>query len=656
MRDEPESDPGDGDDYSDNGNPLENGPSVHGAIPVLKGTAIVLALASLVAYPLLSSIAIFWWMAVISLSLGLVVLTLDGWKLQPPSPCRDSKWELMLWGLAICAVAFNLLVHRPDTDDALYLNIAANAADAPDESLMAEDRMQGIEGLSFHSPVYLSNSIEPLWGVMSYLTGTRAQLWFHVAHAALGALFIVLAYAALFRMLVPDRWLLAVAVLLIILLGAGGTQNHWYGNLSFVRVWQGKCTFLHVFLPLTFVYSMRFAMQPSLYGWGLLAAAQIAAVGMSSSAIWVEPLAAGTGLLCGALGKGLKGWLRVLMGCIASSYVLGVGLILKGLLASRAAKILSENFRLRDYKSPTGFQEVLDTTGQALDWALKNVMGDGVLIYLCLGGMLICWAVCRSAMARRLAVLLPLLTLLFVMNPFAEKLIMANLTGPVFYRGTWLLPIPVFMTIAFLSALDIDPKRIPRKTLIAFMIVSLAGYVARVGDFNPYDRRNGIFYGRPGVKISPDILQVLRQAMNRLAPGAHVIAPSQFGPWFPTFQHPLYPVTVNTWYTLVRKHELTSEEVEWRIGLTDYISGAPGPEGFPEKLEEGLDYFGIQGVIVDDRSSSQEEIEAILQRNRFELMEVLEFRGEARYRLWVRPADDADIQNAPEWKVVELRS
>ncbi len=246
-------------------------------------------------------------------------------------------------------------------------------------------------------------------------------------------------------------------------------------------------------------------------------------------------------------------------------------------------------------------------------------------------------------MARRLAVLLPLLTLLFVMNPFAEKLIMANLTGPVFYRGTWLLPIPVFMTIAFLSALDIDPKRIPRKTLIAFMIVSLAGYVARVGDFNPYDRRNGIYYGRPGVKISPDILQVLRQAMNRLAPGAHVIAPSQFGPWFPTFQHPLYPVTVNTWYTLVRKHELTSEEVVWRIALTDYISGAAGPEGFPEKLEEGLDYFGIQGVIVDDRSSSQGEIEAILQRNRFELMEVLEFRGEARYRLWVRPADDPGI-------------
>jgi hypothetical protein len=615
--------------------------------------ALVLTLLGLGAYPFLSRILVFWWLGMAALFLGLLALALDRWQLDMPQPHRSRVWEAGLWGLALAAVVFNLTVHRPDPDDALYVNVAASSADQPDLPLMDRDEMQGIEGLPFHSPVYLTNSIEPLWGMLSRFTGIRAQLWFHVVHAALGAFFIILAYAVLLRLLVPERWLLALILLLIVLLGTGGPLNHWYGNLAFVRVWQGKCTFLNVFLPLTFAYGMRFGMRPSMVGWVLLATAQISAVGMSSSAIWVEPLAGGIGLLCGALGRGWAGWRRVVVGCFASAWVIAVGLHLKSLIRGSAERILRDDFRLRSYDAMAGYRDVLDRPGEALDWAWTNVMGEGPLLYLCLGAILIGWTVGRHSLARRFAVLSPLLTLAFVMNPYIEKLVMANLTGPVYHRSSWLLPIPLFITLLFLSPLDLDPKRVPRKMVVLFMIVGVMGYVTRVSPFTTVDERNRIYYGAPGVKIHPEVLESLEQAVERLPAGAYVIAPTQVSFWFPTFHHRLYPVTVHALYTYKRSSFITRDEADWRVALTEYVAGEARQEDAPGRLREGVDHFGIQGVIVDLHNQWRDEVESVLADARFQAVEPPS--ADARYQLWTRPADDPGVRDASRWKIMELR-
>lgn len=618
-----------------------------------KAAAVVLALLGLVAFPFFSRIVIYWWLGLAALLLGLFVLAIERWRLDAPEPRRSRAWEAALWGLALAAVIFNLFVHRPDPDDALYINIAASAADHPGQALMDRDMMQGIEGLPFHSPVYLSNSIEPLWGMMSWLTGIRAQLWFHGVHAGLGALFIVLAYSVLFRLLLPDRWLVGLVVFLILLLGAGGPLNHWYGNLAFVRVWQGKCTFLHVFLPLTFAYGMRFGMRPSLYGWVLLAAAQISAVGMSSSAIWVEPLAAGIGLLCGALGRGWAGWGRVMTGCFSSVWIIAVGLRLKSELSRYAERILRDDFRLRDYDAMVSHTEVLDRTGEALEWAWTNFMGHGPLIYLCLGSILISWTVCRHSLARRFAVLAPLLTLSVVMNPYIEKFVMANLTGPVYHRSSWLLPIPVFMTLLLMGALEIDPKQVPRRLVLGFMAIALLGYVLRASDFTTVEPANRIYYGPPGVKIHPKELEALEQAMEAMPAGSHVIAPTQVSFWFPTFHDPLYPVTVHKLYTYKRASLITSEEARWRGVLTEYVSGEARPERAPELLREGVDFFGVRGVIVDLHNMWREEVEGILREKGFEALDPPS--DKARYQLWLRPSDHPAVGHDAGWKIFELR-
>lgn len=627
----------------------------------VRWTAIALAGGALIGFPLLGQVVVFWWLALVALGAGGLVLLWGSERGADEAPHRSPAWELGLWALALAGVALNLFVHSPDPDDALYINMAAGAAEHPDEPLLQRDMMHGIEGVPFHRPMYRSDSIELLWGAMTWLTGRPAQLWFHVAHAGLGGLFIVLAYAALFRLLVPDRWLLALGALLVILIGAGGPLNHWYGNLAFVRIWQGKCTFLHVVLPLTFAWGMRFGRRPSPYGWLLLAAAQTAGLGLSSTAIWVGPLASGLGVLCGALADVKPGsrdaravvlavGRRIAAGGIASAYVLAVGVHLKFQLQASSERILREDFRLRDYNATLGYQEVLGAPGEALAWAWTNVMGEGALLYLALGATLVSWTVCRHRLARLFAVLAPLLTLVFIMNPYAEKQVMANLIGPVYYRSTWLLPIPVFMALLLIAVIDIDPKYVPRRMAVVFLGVLVAGYVTLVSPYTTIDRENRIHYGPPGVKIYPEVEPVIESAMQRLPAGAHVLAPTQVSFWFPTYQRPLYPLMVHKLYISHHAGLLPAGEALWRVELTEYVSGENRLGDAPERLREGVDYFGLQGVIVDLRGEWLKEIESILREKRF--TPAGDAAPGARYALWTRPADDPGVTGSRAWKVI----
>jgi hypothetical protein len=202
--------------------------------------------------------------------------------------------EIQLWLLAAAAVVLTLVSHRPDVDDAFYMNAAVSTADAPGQALLSLDGMHGIAGLPLYLPVYRVHSFELLNGALSYLTGIPVIYCFHWLSAAAAALLAPLAWATLFRILTPRQWLASVVTLAVVLIAAGETHR-WYGNFAFVRLWQGKAVFLTVgrTADLRVRAALRRASQPARLA--MLAAAQIAAVGCTSSALWAAPVAAGTG-------------------------------------------------------------------------------------------------------------------------------------------------------------------------------------------------------------------------------------------------------------------------------------------------------------------------------------------------------------------------
>ena len=62
--------------------------------------------------------------------------------------------------LALVAVAVTLVAHRPDEDDAFYLNVAVSAIDFPEAPLLHYDGMHGEVGLPILETHYRAQSYE----------------------------------------------------------------------------------------------------------------------------------------------------------------------------------------------------------------------------------------------------------------------------------------------------------------------------------------------------------------------------------------------------------------------------------------------------------------------------------------------------------------
>jgi len=343
-----------------------------------------------------SPILAWWTTASILLGAAVPFLLLEAPVCLPPRGGR--KLEMALALLAALCVLYTLAAHRPDADDAFYVNLAVGAVDRPDLPLLAIDTLHGRDDLPIHLSVYRLHSYELLCGAVALLTGIPAIYVFHWIAASAAAALIPLSHAALFRLLLPRLWLAATAVLVIVLASVGETHR-WYGNFAFVRIWQGKGILLFVFLPLICVQAIRFAMHPSPRGWLLLAAAQVSALGCSANAIWAAPGAAFTGMAC--VLRPRRGDLRRLaVGATASLYVLAAGLLVKRGMATDGPAMQ------RVYES-----------GSRLADAFTRTLGDSWLQALGIGAISIAWACSRRGLAQRFAIAVPLLVTLGHLPP-----------------------------------------------------------------------------------------------------------------------------------------------------------------------------------------------------------------------------------------------
>ncbi|MBW2401950.1 MAG: hypothetical protein JRG80_22305, partial [Deltaproteobacteria bacterium] len=438
-----------------------------------------------------TGIATSWWSATALLGFAAVTFLLAERPVAAPA-VRGRTRELALWGMALICVVVALIVHRPDYDDAFYVNVAVAAADFPEHALLAGDTLLGVENLPLHQPAHRIHTYE-LWnGALSYLTGVRAIFLFHWFSAAVFAALVVLAHAKLFRQLVPRVWPWAVAALLVVLIGVGETHR-WFGNFGLVRIWQGKGIFLFVFMPLVYSYAIAFALRPTAARWLLLAAAQTAAVGCSSSALWAAPVGALMAMCC-VLRPTPIGLLRLAIGALTSSYVLSIGLLLKRNLQPMLAPMIEEH-----------------EFGSQLENALRFTLGHENLLIFGITAMLLSWAVSPRGLAQRFAIALPFAAWLVLLNPYMDHWVGANVTGPSYWRAMWSLPIPILMALLLIAPLHVGRSPGRRALSRAAFILGCIAFLVFVPEFSAFSERNhgagnvGIRIGRPRRKVPDDL-------------------------------------------------------------------------------------------------------------------------------------------------------
>ena len=410
--------------------PDSPGPTI--LIPRIVG--LVAGVAVALSYAARPDVYQLWWSAVILLGFAAVFVCFrDPTRISPVARSRSS--EVLLWVVAAAGVVLMLISHRPDADDAFYVNVAVAAADVPGRALLSEDTMHGIPGLPLYLPVYRVHSYELLNGALAYLSGIPAIYSFHWLSAAFAALLVPLAHAKLFRILSPQRWLATVATLVFVLVAVGETHR-WYGNFSFVRMWQGKAIFLFVFTPLVYAYALRFALRPNLRDWAMLAMAQIAAVGCTSSALWAAPAGA-VMALCSAVRPSRHGLKTVVLGALASVYVLAAAWLVRRSLDGTSTGSLSQG----------GQHATPQLHGALVTNALVTVLGDSRLLTFGILALLTGWVFAPPGLSRRFALVFPLGVLLGLLNPSIADWVATNVTGSTYWRSMWALPLPIVMAL-----------------------------------------------------------------------------------------------------------------------------------------------------------------------------------------------------------------
>jgi hypothetical protein len=557
-----------------------------------------------------------WWIVVASLGVAAATQVV----LVPPqriAASRSRGLELTLWGIAGACAWVALGVHRPDLDDSFYINVAVAAADDPGRALFSGDTLLGVAGLPLHMPAHRLHSYE-LWnGAVSRLTRIPALYVFHWLAAAFVALLIPLSHARLFRELTPKHWIWSVAACVVVLLAAGETHRS-YGNFAFVRSWQGKAIFLFVFMPLVYSYAIRFALRPTLNAWLLLAAAQIGALGCSSTAVWAAPAGALTALCCG-IRPTRRGVTTFALGALASGYVLLAGSLLRGELQPMLAP------EIREFAA-----------GAQFDSALTHVFGTSALLQFGVATLIVAWACCARDLGRRFATLLPLAMFVVLLNPYWDRFVSANVTGPSFWRAMWALPVPALMALVLTAPLQFDFNRSARTASRVACVALLALFALGVPRYATFSADNGgagglgIWTGMPAPKIPPALLTWSRMLHEAVPSGAIVVAPANVSVWNPLFHARTHPLQARRLYLQRHAAVLGADDANERMLMTRFVGGENGWTDARTGFRDGLDRFSVAGVCLRDSEFAQTARD-VMQEAGF----IRSVEG-PRYEIWVR--------------------
>ncbi|MFP8882215.1 MAG: DUF6077 domain-containing protein [Myxococcota bacterium] len=540
-------------------------------------------------------------------------------------PAREGwGYEIALWAMAIGSALVVLVFHRPDMDTPFYVSMAVAASDAPSAPLM-RDAIHGVD-LPIHMPAHRLHSFEVFVGAVSWATGLPAIFCYQVVVATISALLTPIALARLFRILAPGHWPWAVAAALAVLVGAGGAMS-WYGNLSLVRIFHGKSVYLSVMLPLVYAYGMRFGAEPTLGRWLRLCAVQIAALGLTSSALWSAPVAAGLAVCC-TVHLDRRAFRTLAMAALSSTYLVAAGLSIVADLGSVTSALVPD-----------------DQVGASLAAAFERVLGGGPLQLAALIASVSTWALYRGGPAQRFAIIIPLFALGWLLNPYAVDWVQRFMTGPSFWRAMWGLPIPVLMALMLSAPMGWFRFR-PIGALCS--IAAIGSFVAFVPAYSTIGIRNSVTPGGfPQLSVPLLYFASAQRLAANATPGTMVVAPQKVALFVPSLHG--HPYVTYSRAVYLRRIEIESGEAEGdlRMLMSDWVSG-PGdiesrirnsarfsrrdadPLG-DQKFRDGLEHFSISAVCLNRDAPRADDVRATLQQAGFRMRETIE-----HYEIWSR--------------------
>lgn len=478
----------------------------------LAAVAVVLAVVAAVAMALQAAFVLVWvpW-AGSAVAASLWALGRVGSLPTPAPPARVGVLESnVALGWALGLGAFSWWVQNSNPDDVFYLNLSQEVASHGDFPVR--------DTLYSHLDFPMANwppvaSYDPLVGVIARLLHVHAA---SVAYLGVFPLATALSVLALWRLLRAWRvpcvgWALSIA--LVFLLVDGGESYATPGNLFVTRLWQGKVVLLCLLVPLLLVHSLRYVERPTRARLVRLALGSLAAVGMSTTAIFLVPVIA-VGGMAPLMVRSAR---RAAAGVAAlAAYPLGIGVV-SIVIGGHSADDFGDR-RLYRFDASWIGHEIFASGGLALVGVL------GVL----LGVLLV-----PHPAARLTSAVLALATGL-VLIPGATRL-SYGLTGlgPTLWRVSWVATIPALVAVVTVRAVAAVRGRLrasSRRWVTPVAAVTVLALAWNVGipvwkaPSTGASLVSPFHWQRP-----PHTIVVAHRLLDVLHPGEQVLAPQPLG-------------------------------------------------------------------------------------------------------------------------------
>jgi hypothetical protein len=531
----------------------------------------------------------FWW--------GGLVASLAAWawhlRAQPDDPGSTRPRAQPGWilpGVAIAAACVALVAHRPAADDAFYLSIPATLLRFPQQPVLLHDTLYRLQDIPILLPFYRLANHGVLVAVISRITGIDHLAVAYLVLPPLFAALCVFAWAYLLKRIVPARWSFVLPVLFACVLLLGEAPRA-YGNFAFVHMHHGKAILATCMVPVIAGAALDFARHGGLRHWLLLSAAQVAALGLAASALFVAPAAAALGL-AGGWTPGIAGSRRFLLGLLPAAYLVGAAwLVGTGTHGAHALAAPAPQ------PMPGVYRILVEAWGP---WSTR----------LLLVALLAAWSFVRDPCRARYFSAGAFFLLLAALNPYATPFVAAVSVGAkTYWRLAWALPLPVFLAVVVdgiaWRAISAKPKALATGACASLAALAVL-FGARSGTLLC---ANSVTLGLPSLDVPPVEFAVAKKLADEVPEGATVLAPEAVATWLPVFVvHPRIIGVRQMYLSLAFAPGETAE----RSNMMRYAGGQYRPPGADRWFAASVRRYRLSAVVFAREAPWAGEIEALL--------------------------------------------
>jgi hypothetical protein len=329
-----------------------------------------------------------------------------------------------------------------------------------------------------------------------------------------------------------------------------------------------------------FACAWAFQSTGGIWNWITLLLCSVATLGLTSSGIFVVPMALGI--------AGVAAWRReftwrTVATLLPALYPLAWGLALRG--------------------SFHPLVDVFGTRPPSPRDLINDVYGPHVQVLL-LFGLLAAPPLAPSRMSRQLLAGAALLFLLGPLNPLLTRVIVKLTTTEVLWRTLWSLPVAGFVAVALVGIGAAIIGRWPRAGIAAVALISIFG-VYHMRRYSTLRADNRVSFSTSPYRIPPRDWDIATSAVARAPAGTSILGPELIVAWVPLMQTRPDLVSLRPAYDEQMGVRMPADEAEERRRLRELVSGEDASWEEVQRLLDALPKYSVGLIVTRPREAAR---------------------------------------------------